>query len=295
MLNGGRFTRLFPCVWALRTHVMTDSDWVLAARLAVPTTARVTDLTRIRCLGLDDGPLRPFHFVIESDLHIDIPDIFLHRTVELPPVDQDGVTPAAAFIAYAATARVINAIKVGDWLLHNKYMTMAELVEIAEGQRWRPGAPEALWVAPFLDGDSRSMKESETRALLVFAGLPVPGSNKEVAVGPQVLGVGDLSYLRWRLVVEYEGSQHLNDRGQWNSDIDRYAGFRDNDVNYVQVTQEKLRMPRKLVSEVYRQLVRGGYDGPAPIFGQRWRSLFDPIRAARPYGGELRTTISGRR
>jgi hypothetical protein len=39
------------------------------------------------------------------------------------------------------------------------------------------GADEALWVLGWLDGDSRSLRESEMRSSLVFAGLPAPESN----------------------------------------------------------------------------------------------------------------------
>ena len=41
----------------------------------------------------------------------------------MPPTDDVGVTLAAAFIFDCAKARVIDAIKVGDWLLHHEHMT----------------------------------------------------------------------------------------------------------------------------------------------------------------------------
>ncbi len=291
MFKGSRLRRLHPRVWVDRSHVMSDSDWPLAARLAMPTRARTTSITRIRELGLDLRPVRPFHFVVVGDLHIDLDDIFLHRTVVMPPCDEVGVSPAAAFIAYASIARVIDAVKVGDWLLRHGHMTVLELRELALRDSWRPGAHEVRWITRYLDGDSRSMTESETRAILVFAGLPEPRSNAELADGPNVWGYGDLGYLRWNLVVEYEGSQHLLDRGQWNSDIDRYSGFRDRGINYVQVTKEKLRAPQTVVSSVYRQLLKGGYDGPAPTFGLRWKRLFGSLSdASKPRGGDVRST-----
>ena len=290
VLNGQRFVRLFSTVWTLRDRPTSESDWIFAARLAVPSRAHLTGLTRIRSLGLGVGTLRPFHFVITGDLHLDLLDIFLHRTIRLPPTDDGGVTPAAAFIAYALEARLIDAIKVGDWLLHHRHMTLIGLRELCRHDRWRPGSREAMWVSRYLEGDSRSLKESETRAILIFAGLPTPDSNKEITSGPQALGIGDLTYLRWELVVEYEGSQHQEDRDQWNSDIDRYADFREAGLNYVQVTKEKLGRPRKLVSEVFRQLIAGRYAGPPPVFAGRWRSLFGPITDAMPRGGGLGTT-----
>jgi len=278
VLRGKRFRRLFPRVWVHVDHVMSHLDWIMAACLTMPERAQLSHITRLQALGLDLGEDKPLHFTIAGDLHLDVDDIFLHRTEVLPPLDDVGVTPGAAFIQYCADARMIDAIKVGDWLLHHRHMTELEVAELARRDQWRPGAHQVRRVLPHLDAGARSLKESQTRAVLVFSGLPKPEVNKNVRNGiGELLGCGDLVYLLWKLLVEYEGRHHLNDLGQWNSDIDRYRGFRDDDWRYVQVTNEKLDTPRKLVSEVYGQLIRGGYDGPAPTFGPRWSSLFGAI------------------
>ena len=70
MLRGARFRRIFPRVWVAADHHMTDTDWLKAARLALPQKARLTGITRIQQLGLDFGPRRPLHFVLEGDLHL---------------------------------------------------------------------------------------------------------------------------------------------------------------------------------------------------------------------------------
>lgn len=257
---------------------MTQLDWIAAAGLAMPERAQLSHLTRIQALGLDFGPARPLRFTVAGDLHLDVDGIFLHRTEVLPPLDGIGVTPAAAFIQYCAEARMIDAIKVGDWLLHRRHMTVLEVAELARRDHWRPGAHQVRRVLPYLEAGSRSLRESETRAVLVFSGLPKPEVNRDVRnARGELLGCGDLVYLLWKLLVEYEGRQHLTDLGQWNSDIDRYRNFRDEEWRYVQVTNEKLETPKKLVAEVYGQLVRGGYDGPAPSFGAFWSSLLRPI------------------
>jgi hypothetical protein len=115
MLAGSRFVRVHPRVWRHRGHVMTWADDLEAARLALPPFARPTGLTRIQMLGLDHGPRRPLHFVVQGDLHLALDGIFLHRTLALAPCDEYGVTPTAAYLAWCATARAIDAIAVGDW------------------------------------------------------------------------------------------------------------------------------------------------------------------------------------
>jgi hypothetical protein len=198
-----RFVRVHPRVWRHPGHAMTHADRVTAAALAMPEEARLTGISRIQQLGLDYGPRDPIRFVVRGDLHIATEGVFLHRTKCLPPIDDVGVTPAAAFIAYCARARVIDAIKVGDWLLYRVHMTIDEVRALALRELWRPGAHEAIWILEHLDGRARSLPESEVRALLVSAGLPVPELN--VAVDDEGRVICDLVYRRWRTVVEHAG------------------------------------------------------------------------------------------
>ena len=233
--------RVHPRVWRHRDHVMSADDHVLAAILAMPPDARLTGISRIQQLGLDFGPRSPVRFVVGRDLHLDLDGVFLHRTVLMPPLDEVSGAPVAAFVAYCARARVIDAIKVGDWLLANGHMEWDELYRFALDNLWRDGAHEALWVLPHLDGDSRSLPESETRALLTFAGMPAPEVNKGAASAADASRIGDLVYRQWGLVVDYEGEHHQLDRAQYVKDIDRYASLRQEAVPYVQVTKESFR------------------------------------------------------
>ena len=77
---GKSWRRLFPRVWVYVGHLMTGADWILAAALSMPEGAQMSHVTRIQSLGLGFGALRPFHFTIARDLHLDTDDIFLHRT-----------------------------------------------------------------------------------------------------------------------------------------------------------------------------------------------------------------------
>ena len=238
MLRGQRFVRVHPRVWRHGDHVMSFDDDVLAASLALPADARTTGITRIQQLGLDYGPRLPVRFVVSRDLHLDLDGVFLHRTARMPPLDDLGVWPPVAFVAYCALARVIDAIKVGDWLLHEHHMGWDEVHRFATENLWRAGADEAIWVLGHLDGDSRSLKESEMRAVLEFAGLEVPEVNTGAASPHDPSRIGDLVYRRWGVDVEYEGEHHQLDRAQYLHDIARYASLRRDSVPYVQVAKE---------------------------------------------------------
>jgi hypothetical protein len=286
MLDGSRFVRVTPRVWRHRDHQMTKDDWWRAAALTLPPAARTTGITRLQQLGLEFGAEVPLRFVIAGELHLDIEGIFLHRTKLMPPADDVGVCVEAAFLGFCAQARLVDAIKVGDWLLYGGHTSLRDLQDLAVAQPWRPGAREVLFVLDHLNPAARSLKESELRVLLEAAGLP----RAEVNVAlPGVGSAGflvDLWYATWRVAVEYEGSHHQEVRAQYSSDIDRYAMIRRADVRYVQVTKEKLTRPRSLVREVFRELAAKGYAGPPPTFGPRWDQLF--LRLSRVVGPRRR-------
>lgn len=296
MLAGSRFVRVHPRVWRHRDHAMTWEDEVEAARLALPPEARTTHLTRLQRLGLDFGARAPLHFVIEGELHLALDGIFLHRTKQLAPGDETDVLPVAAFIAYCSTARVIDAVKVGDWLLHHDHMTVGSLTDLALAAPWRDGSDEALFVLDRLDARSRSLKESELRSILEATGLPSAEPNRPIALGGDAVAIGDLVYVDQGLVLEFQGSHHQEDREQYVADIERFALFRGHGVPYLEVTRESLARPRTLVGTVFRALVSLGYAGPAPEFGERWRELFRPIHELLPpRRTRLRELAAGRR
>ncbi|KAA1379655.1 hypothetical protein ESP62_000030 [Aeromicrobium fastidiosum] len=277
MLEHARFRQVYPRVYCLADLELPPDEQIAAARRNLPSDARTTHSTRLRELGMEHGRLEPLHFVVARDLHLDVDGIVLHRTKRMPPSGPTGVCAEAAFVALAATERMIDLIIIGDWLLSNDHMRTTP-GRVRPNLPWRSGAAQATVVAAHLDGRARSTKESETRAVVVFAGLPRPEVNVDVrdAAGTLV-GIGDLVYRLWRLVVEYEGRQHALDIRQFARDIDRYAGFRRIGWDYHQVTNERLARPRSLVLALHDQLVHRGYNGPAPVFGRRWASLFQPV------------------
>lgn len=143
-------------------------------------------------------------------------------------------------------------------------------------------ARRAPAILPWLHDRSWSPKESELRAYVHAAGLPKPEVNADVlAFDGTRLGIGDLWFPRWRVVAEYEGRQHAEDPVQFRKDIERYAGFRDNDIAYVQVTAAMTANPAGAVQRIYSALARNGYTGPPPKLAERWGSLFRAVPGGR--------------
>jgi hypothetical protein len=277
VLEGVQFRRLHQGVYVHRSHEMSWNDHVEAARLALPADARTTGVTRLRQAGFSIGERWPLHFVVEGDLHLTLDGVFLHRTVKMPPNDDDGVSIEAAFVAFCAEARLLDAITLGSVLLNKELLDLGLLDQILVEEKWRRGVPETTYVLPHLEGRCRSIPEAELFAYVVFASLPVPEVNRAIELRAGLQLTPDLWFEAYGLVVEYEGSHHQDDRAQYNADIDRYALYRRHDVPYELVTKERMRSPKATVRLVHYALVAEGYDGPPPVFGEQWESLFRPL------------------
>lgn len=141
-LRGPKFRRVHRGVYVTAGTDLTFATRVAAARLALPADARISHTSRLRMLGLEHGPSDPIHFTVAGDLHLTPSGIYLHRTLVMPPIDDVGVTPASAFVGFAARARIIDLVGVGDWLLHRHHVSEVELHEIATLHAWRSTAAQ---------------------------------------------------------------------------------------------------------------------------------------------------------
>ena len=153
------------------------------------------------------------------------------------------------------------------------------LEQLLTEQPWRRGCVEARWVLPYLDGRCRSLPEAELLAFVVFAGLPAPEVNRTNDLGSDDILTPDLWFEDYGLAVEYEGSQHQEERGQYVADLDRYKLYRRNRIEYEQITKERMRSPKATVRQIHRALVDRGYDGPPdPGAGEVSHPHFDARR-----------------
>lgn len=278
-LQHSRFVDLFPSVYRLEDTLMTPRAWVEAGRLALPGDAHASHQTRLVDLGVELGPLFPLHFTVPRDLHLAAKPskLFLHRTVALPPVDDGGVSIAAALTGAASILRLLDVVKLADWVLHRGHVRVHDLRRFTETDHWRPGADELRRALELVDPGSASPPESELRCLLVGAGLPRPESNADVHdADGRFLARGDLVYRWLKLLIEYEGRQHTFDVAQFERDIHRYGGLRGDAWAYFQATSSMLETPAATVRAIHQLMVRQGYTGAPPSFvGRRWQSLFE--------------------
>lgn len=121
--------------------------------------------------------------------------------------------------------------------------------------------------------------ETRLRMLIVLAGLPEPEVNHRLRdARGRVLARLDLSYPHLKLIVEYDGRQHLDDPAQVKRDRVRREYFDDEEWRILVVTSEGIyREPEHTLLRVRRQLVARGCPGVPRQPAEAWRPHF-PVR-----------------
>lgn len=185
-------------------------------------------------------------------------------------------TPAQTFLDLAATLNLVELVVLGDSLVRKRRVTPEELVAAAAKYR---GANRAVArrAAAFVRRDVDSPMESLLRMLIVLAGLPEPVVNHKIYWSDgQVRWRFDLSYPDYRLVIEYDGQQHRDQRDQWSIDIDRREWLDHNDWRIVVVIAKGIyRTPATTLQRVIQAMRDCGM--AVPRLSDEWRRYFPSL------------------
>ncbi|MFY0406714.1 DUF559 domain-containing protein [Solicola sp. PLA-1-18] len=271
--EGSSYVRVMPRVYRHRDHEMSQEDWRLAATLTMPVRAVLSHVSALQDHGIDVGRSRPVHLTVSGDLHLAVPDVFLHRTRSMPENDGRCVSVEAAMVGAASMLRPLDVAGAADMVVGRGLSCVDGMTEVARREPWRAGAKALLGVLPLVRAGAEARRETFTRLVLEAAELPEPLVNVEIRRDGRFVARVDLLFEQWRLVIEYDGRQHLTDVRQWNRDIVRDQALRDAGYEVLHVTHEMLASPRALVLRVHEALRRRGYAGPPPVFGPRWAWL----------------------
>jgi hypothetical protein len=132
--------------------------------------------------------------------------------------------PVTTWCHLAVALGLDDLIAAGDFLL-GTLRPPIDLVELADAVARRPGQRGTLrlqqaltWVRPRVE----SRQETRLRLLILRAGFPEPEVNVYLPLRPGRKRVrGDLVYLEYRVLVEYDGEHHRTDNGQYARDVER--------------------------------------------------------------------------
>ncbi|MBM7831848.1 hypothetical protein JOE59_002553 [Agromyces cerinus] len=104
-----------------------------------------------------------------------------------------------------------------------------------------------------------SRRETFVRLMLVRAGLPEPEPNGLIVLRSGRRTRGDLVFRAYRVLVEYDGEQHLFDTAQWATDVSRLNDLAEADWRVIRITKQISRA--EIVARTERALRDRGWRG----------------------------------
>lgn len=209
----------------------------------------------------------PYRLSADRRLHVGLPDhcravqvvgaighSYSIDTGQITTSDAGRLTTAErTWCDLARSLRLPDLVAAGDYLIHRKnpLTSLARLSVAVEGHTGQRGVKNLRLALPLLNDRAESPKESILRIELVLAGVPTPEVNVDVfdAFG-RFIARADLLFREYRLILEYEGLQHLLDPDQWQHDIERVRKLEDEGWRVIRVTKADLVNPRPLIVRI---------------------------------------------
>lgn len=182
---------------------------------------------------------------------------------------------ARMFVELAELVGLVDLVVVGDHLVRKGAITCAELVAYCAASRHRT-ARAARRAAAYVRADVDSPMETRLRMLLVLAGLPEPEINVKIrAADGEVMRRYDLSFPTVRVIVEYDGRQHIERVEAWESDLERREAIDDDGWRILVVVASGIyKSPERTVLRVWRLLRARGLEGVPARLDDEWRAHF---------------------
>lgn len=274
-----RFQRVFKGVYVAAEVPLDVATRTKAALLLHPSEAHASHTTAARLLGI---PVPD-----ESFVHVTVrrPEQRNYRSGLKPHVREGGSdvvivqgirvsAPVQLFVELASALPLVDAVVAVDAMLKLRLVTLTELWEHCDRLQGQRHSRSARRVLTYAREEVDSPMETRLRMLLVLAGLPEPTvAFKIVDDDGVVLRRLDLSYPDVRLIVEYDGRQHIERIRQWNADLDRREEFDRGDWRIVVVTSAGIyKEPDRTIRRVREALRSRG----VPVRGKSdaWRAHF---------------------
>ncbi len=284
MLRGSRFRRIFRGVYVearVPDHPLVRAR---AALLLHPADAFVSHVTAARVRGLP-VPVHPDEHVTVSSAQDrrTRPGLRCHVGAAEAVTTVAGVRVSSAagmFVELASLLSLVDLVVVGDALVRHGTVDLRTLRAHCDASRERH-ASAARRAAALVREEVDSPMETRLRLLIVLAGLPEPEVNVKVRNDAGVVVRRfDLSYPSVRLVVEYDGRQHVEVQASWRSDLDRREELDDGGWRLIVVTSDGIyRDPARTVARVHRALRACGHPAVPTRPADAWRPFF-PGRAS---------------
>lgn len=182
------------------------------------------------------------------------------RRLRMPPFHLTQIegltitTPVRTWLDCAPWLRRADLVAMGDAILHRRLGTTGEFQHLLTWGYRRRGMAAVRSAVPILDGGAESPAESWVRVLLVDGGVPAPVCNLDVMVEDTWIARVDMAWPDERVIVEYDGAGHLDER-QRRRDAERLNALQAAGWLVIVLTADDLRRPTQLVSMVRAALL----------------------------------------
>lgn len=182
--------------------------------------------------------------------------------------------PITTFLQMAGQLSLVDLVVLGDDIVRRYKIPPKRLVQAAR-KSTDYYAAAALRGARLVRKGVDSPMETRLRMLIVLAGLPEPVVNLRLVHEDGTWRRRfDLCYPKIKLVIEYDGRHHAEDRDQWHADLERREELDDEGYRILVVTSKGVyQAPERTLQRIRRQLVLLGW-GDVPPIGSAWRDHF---------------------
>lgn len=168
-------------------------------------------------------------------------------------------TPARAAFDLGRRLGRRDAVVALDALCNATGLPPAAVALLAGRHAGMRGVGRLRRVLDLVDGGAQSPPETDTRLVIVDAGLPRPQTQIPIVEQGREIAYADLGWRAWSVLVEYDGDHHWLDRAQRAWDIERLARVEAHGWTVVRVGAELLYdRPRTLVERVRTKLRAAG-------------------------------------
>lgn len=171
-------------------------------------------------------------------------------------------SPERTFLDLAQVLELVDLVAVGDVILRRRLAAREDLAAMLAWAHRRRGVRRARRALELLDPKSRSPQESRVRAELAEAGLPTP-EVCAIILDSQggFLAEGDLVWRGYKVLVEYDGEVHLDERVRRKDAVRRNQVAQEGWLHLVYTAD----VPRtRIVSEVAAALASRGWFPETP-------------------------------
>lgn len=249
----------------VRTSARATSwlDDVAAVALTLPRGAAFSHITAAQLLGLPTPRIdaRPFHVTVPLGVNRGS-----RKAVAWHQRDLSGCTTLTGGIPVTDSRRtwldlgtcltMPDLVAVTDVMLRRSLVRAEDLV-VAPGTR---AAATLRQTAALADSRSRSIRESLLRVHLLLRGLPAPQINLDIIEEGGWLGCGDLVWLNYKLVIEYDGIHHERTR-QRHQDAQTRNSYAEYGWECLVLTSDHFRHLHDTVEMIVRVLRLRGWPG----------------------------------